>query len=54
MADVYEMLAKEIADCIVGVDLYTATNIVEHLHNAGFIDYDTLKEIYLHDEGDDE
>lgn len=49
MEDVYELLAKDLQDN-VGLDYGQALEIVEFLQSNDFIDYDTLKEIYLYDE----
>lgn len=47
--DVYELLAKDIENN-VGLDYGQAVEVVDFLQNNDFIDYDTLKEIYLYDD----
>jgi hypothetical protein len=52
--DVYEELAKDIVDCVTGIDLETAKQIVSFLSNEDIVDYDGLKELYLYNEEDEE
>lgn len=47
--DVYDLLAKDIYNN-VDIDPGTAYLVVEFLLNNDFIDYDTLKEIYIYDD----
>lgn len=49
MDDVYELLAKDLVHN-VGLDLSQAIEVVEFLQDNDFIDYDTLKEIYIYDD----
>lgn len=47
--DVYELLTRDLENN-VGLDYSQALEVVEFLTDNDFIDYDTLKEIYLYDE----
>lgn len=47
--DVYDLLANDLVHN-VGLDYGTAIEVVEFLSNNDYVDYDTLKEIYLYDE----
>jgi hypothetical protein len=49
--DVYEMLAQDLVNN-VGLEYLQALEIVDFLQNNDFIDYDTLKEIYIYDDED--
>lgn len=47
--DVYELLAKDLMNN-VGLDYAQALEVVDFLQNNEYIEYDTLKEIYLYDD----
>lgn len=47
--DVYELLTRDLQNN-VGLDYAQALEVVDFLQNNDFIDYDTLKEIYLYDD----
>jgi len=49
MEDVYDLLARDLMNN-VDLDYGMALLVVEFLQDNDFIDYDTLKEIYLYGE----
>jgi len=52
MDDVYELLAQDLVNN-VGLDYMQALEVVDFLQNNDYIDYDTLKEIYIYGDEDD-
>lgn len=46
--DVYDLLAQDIENN-TDIDYAQAIEVVTFLDENGFIDYDTLKEIYIYD-----
>ena len=50
--DVYDLLARDITNN-VGLDYGMAIEVVDFLRDNDFIDYDTLREIYVYDNDDE-
>lgn len=50
MVNVYEMLAKKLEEELGPTEINSWNDIVDYLEDNGFVDYDTLKEIFLHGE----
>lgn len=51
--DVYDLLARDITNN-VGLDYGMAIEVVDFLRDNDFIDYDTLREIYVYDNDDED
>ncbi len=47
--DVYELLTQDLVNN-VGLDYMQALEVVDFLQSNDFIDYDTLKEIYVYED----